>query len=133
MEEKTLHNVELEPVDRDLKQDVNNKDVITTEQVISNKEQTVDSTKLNTGESLSKRQKKKAEKRRVWIESKAERRKEEKERRKKKMARVAEERGGFPESRSSARKRIKKEQGYVKNKLPYYRNRRLFRFKILTV
>jgi len=59
--------------------------------------------------SLSKRQLKKAEKRRVWIESKAERRKEEKERRKRKMERMREERT-FTESRSATRKRLKREQ-----------------------
>merc|ERR1712142_386546 len=61
-------------------------------------------------QTLSKRQQKKVEKRRQWLESKAERRKAEKLRRKEKMRRVCEERGGFTESRSASRKRIKKEQ-----------------------
>eukprot|EP00088_Acartia_fossae_P022775 TRINITY_DN23897_c0_g1_i12.p1 TRINITY_DN23897_c0_g1~~TRINITY_DN23897_c0_g1_i12.p1 ORF type:complete len:319 (-),score=64.76 TRINITY_DN23897_c0_g1_i12:163-1119(-) len=59
---------------------------------------------------LSKRQMKKAEKRRLWLETKSERRKEEKERRKRKMERIKEERGGFQESRSASRKRLKREQ-----------------------
>jgi len=64
----------------------------------------------NEKQSLSKRQMKKAEKRRTWLETKHERRKEEKERRKRKMERIREERGGFVESRSATRKRLKKEQ-----------------------